>query len=142
MQVGDFSYGFNMSWSNEFTFKAFRVSGLLDWARGGNTINLTDQYFDTGPYLGTDSLATVARNAGTNAGREMYVQPAGFLKVREITLSYNLPVSLVNRIGWRPRLKRTALSSPGTTCGPSSTTTASILKSAPSGTRRSGVATT
>ena len=98
VQVGDFSYGFNMSWSNEFTFKAFRVSGLLDWARGGNTINLTDQYYDTGPWLGTDSLAAVARNAGTNAGRELYVQPAGFLKVREITLSYSLPVNLINRM--------------------------------------------
>ena len=100
VQVGDFTPGYFVSLGNEFTYKGFRVYGLLDWSRGGNTVNLTQQYFDTGPQLGADSAAAAARNTGFSNGIETYVQPASFLKVREVTVSYNLPLNLVNRIGF------------------------------------------
>ena len=100
-QVGDFSNGYLMSMGNEFTWKGFRVYGLLDWSRGGNTVNLTDLYFDTGPWLGTDSLQAVSRlNAEFNNGQQIYVQTASFLKVREISASYNLPAALVTKYGF------------------------------------------
>ena len=56
-QVGDFSAGELISMSNEFTWHNFRIYGMVDWSRGGNTVNLTDLYFDTGPQLGADSAA-------------------------------------------------------------------------------------
>ncbi len=100
VQVGDFMHSFIMSLSNEFTYKNFRVYGLLEWDRGGNEINLTQQYFDTGPQLGADSLAVNARNIGLANGQEVYVEPASFFKVREVTVSYTLPANVVNTIGF------------------------------------------
>lgn len=100
LQVGDFMHSYIMSLSNEFTWKNIRVFGLLEWDRGGNEINLTTQYFDTGPQLGTDSVAALNRNNGFSAGQETYVEPASFLKVREVTVSYTLPQNLVNSIGF------------------------------------------
>ena len=46
VQNGDTSAGLLTSLGNEFTWKGFRVYGLLDWSRGGNTSNSTDFYFD------------------------------------------------------------------------------------------------
>ncbi len=99
-QTGDFSAGYLISMSNEFTWHNFRVFGMLDWSRGGNTINLTDNYFDTGPQLGTDSVAAVNRLNAFNGGAESYVQTATFFKVREVAISWALPASLVNRYGF------------------------------------------
>jgi TonB-dependent starch-binding outer membrane protein SusC len=101
-QVGDFSPGYVLTMSNEFTWNGLRVYGLLDWSRGGEAINLTDQYFDFGPQLGADSVAAAKRLALFGAGAQPYVETASFLKVREVVLSYNLPprfVDLVNHIG-------------------------------------------
>jgi TonB-linked SusC/RagA family outer membrane protein len=100
VQVGDFAPGYVVTMSNEFNWKGFRVFGLLDWSRGGNTINLTDTYFDTGPQLGTDSVAAANRLNAFVAGYESYVQTASFLKVREIAASYNLPASMVSKYGF------------------------------------------
>jgi len=100
IQVGDFSAGYLISMSNEFTWKGFRVFGLVDWSRGGNTVNLTDLYFDTGPQLGADSAAGVARLNAFGAGAESYVQTASFFKVREVSVSYNLPAHVVDHMGF------------------------------------------
>ncbi len=101
VQIGDFSPGYLWSMGNEFTWKGFRVFGLVDWSRGGNTINLTDLYYDTGPWLGTDSLAAVRRlNALNSTGQNLYAQTASFFKVREMALSYNLPTLMVNKYGF------------------------------------------
>jgi len=99
VQNGDFSQGYLISMSNEFTWKGFRVYGLFDWSRGGNTINLTDTYFDTGPQLGQDSVAAFNRLVAFGNGYESYIQSASFLKVREVALSYSLPAKLVSTIG-------------------------------------------
>jgi TonB-linked SusC/RagA family outer membrane protein len=100
IQVGDFSPGYVITMSNEYTWKGFRVYGLLDWSRGGDEINLTDQYFDFGPQLGADSAAAARRLALFGAGQQPYVETASFLKVRELVVSYNLPPHLVERIGF------------------------------------------
>jgi TonB-dependent starch-binding outer membrane protein SusC len=98
--VGDASPGLLMSLGNEFTWKAFRVYGFLDWSRGGNQINVTDFYYDFGPVLGADSAAGANRVAALNANEEPYVQGASFLKVRQLAVSYTVPARAVNRIGF------------------------------------------
>jgi len=99
LQVGDFLPSFTMTAGNEFTYKNFRVFGLLEWDRGGDAVNLTQQYFDVGPQLGADSAAAATRNRGFSAGLDPYVMGTSYLRVREVTVSYNLPQRLVNRIG-------------------------------------------
>jgi hypothetical protein len=90
-QVGDFQPAYKMSFSNEFAFKGFRLYGLVDWSRGGSTINLTNLYFDGGPQLWADSVASAKRFASYVAGGTPYVEDASYVKLREMSLSYDLP---------------------------------------------------
>jgi hypothetical protein len=100
VQIGDFSAGELISMSNEFSIKGFRVYGLLDWSRGGQTVNLTDLYFDTGPQLGADSVAAAKRLTALGNNAEPYTQTATFFKVREVAISYNLPQHVVDHLGF------------------------------------------
>jgi TonB-linked SusC/RagA family outer membrane protein len=93
-QVGDFQPAFRMSFSNEFNVGPFRLFALVDWSRGGNTINLTDLYFDVGPGLWADSAASARRFASFAGGATAYVEPSDYLKLRQVSLSYTLPSQL------------------------------------------------
>lgn len=99
LQVGDVQPDFTMGFSNEFTIGGFRLYGLVDWARGGDVGNLTDEYFDFGPGLWADSAASAAREGNALLGLTPYVETATFVKLRELSLSYALPVSWVSTIG-------------------------------------------
>ncbi len=98
--VGNAQPDFTMSFGEEFNFARVHVYGLLDWRKGGTTSDLTSQYFDFGPGLGGDSAATAKRLTGLGAGLTPYVEPGTYLKLREITLSYDLPERWVNQIGF------------------------------------------
>jgi len=87
--VGDANPDYVMSFSNDFSFHAFRLATLLDWRKGGKGIDLTQNYFDGG-LLG-DTAVGNARAAAFAKGNAVYVQPSGFVKLREVTLSYTLP---------------------------------------------------
>ncbi len=103
LQVGDFANGYLISMGNEFSWHGFRLYGMFDWSRGGNTVNLTDLYFDTSTPLGSlnavsDSAASAKRLALLGGGAEPYVETASFFKVRELSLSYTLPARLVGSV--------------------------------------------
>jgi hypothetical protein len=103
VQVGDFSPGGYLGFGNEFNYKGFRVFGLVDWSLGGQTVNLTALYFDTGAalYPEKDSAYSVNRLASNGPPQNLqpYVETAQFFKVREVELSYTLPGRTVNQIG-------------------------------------------
>ncbi len=85
---------FSMGFSNEFNVGALRLSTLLDWRSGGKIANLTNAYFDgaTADGLGAlaDTTTAKARNALISAGGS-YLEDAGFVKLREVSVSYALP---------------------------------------------------
>jgi TonB-linked SusC/RagA family outer membrane protein len=85
---------FTMGFSNEFNYKSFRLYGLIDWRKGGLGVNLTQNYFD-GSHTAPDTAASNVRNTDFAAGKAVYLQDAGFVKVREVSLAYTLPKSLV-----------------------------------------------
>ena len=95
--VGDATPDFQMGFSNDFTFGPIRLGTLLDWRKGGKVINLTNNYFDGGLLAdvkaGEDRLARLAR------GEPAYVEDAGFVKLREITLGYTLPARFTQSLG-------------------------------------------
>ncbi len=96
IQIGDFQPSYVMSFSQEFTFKRFRVYGLLDWHRGGNVQNISNFVFDAEPRLLADTAASSRRWAAFTAGSPYpYNERADFLKVRELTVSYSLPAKLL-----------------------------------------------
>jgi TonB-linked SusC/RagA family outer membrane protein len=92
--AGDANPDFNMGFSNQFDIGPVRVSGLLEWRKGGDVVNLTNNYFDSSN-LAADTAASAARLVLFNAAEHPYVENAGFVKLREITLGYELPERLI-----------------------------------------------
>jgi TonB-linked SusC/RagA family outer membrane protein len=88
---------YTVGFSNEFNYGPFRLYSLIDWRQGGYAVDLTQAYYDP-TYLLSDTAASTRRNTAIGAGFSPYLQPAGFVKFRELTLSYMLPKSLVQ--GW------------------------------------------
>ena len=82
----------------------------LDWQHGGSLINLTKFLYDLGSntadYAEPITVGTLQTTKGPNRLRlfpkqtAMYVEDASFLKLREVTLSVELPSTMVSRF-WR-----------------------------------------
>jgi hypothetical protein len=94
--VGDAMPDFTMGFSNDLSFGPLRLSSLFDWRKGGDVINLTNNYFDGG--LLADTAVGNNRAREFAKGKAVYVVDAGFVKVRELTLAYQLPSSLASRM--------------------------------------------
>jgi TonB-dependent starch-binding outer membrane protein SusC len=96
-QVGDYQPKFTLGFSNEVSVGHFRLYGLLDWRDGGSVVNISQNVYDE---LGTapDQEASAHRVELFDGpiGQSVYVQDASFLKLRELSLSYLLPESLVH----------------------------------------------
>jgi TonB-dependent starch-binding outer membrane protein SusC len=90
---------FTMGFSNEFNVGPVRLYGLVDYRNGGKVANLTNAYYDFVAADGTGWLADTATShaRGTAFGTQgiSYLEDAGFVKLREISVSYTLPRSLV-----------------------------------------------
>jgi TonB-linked SusC/RagA family outer membrane protein len=90
---------FTMGFSNEFNVGPVRLYGLVDYRNGGKVANLTNAYFDFTTNDGTGFLAdTAASHARVINYTQMggsYLEDGGFVKLREISVSYTLPRNLV-----------------------------------------------
>jgi len=95
--VGDANPDYTMGFNNSFTFGRARLTGLLEWRKGGDVVNLTNNYFD-GYNLAADTLTSQIRYKTWRTGQPVYVENAGFVKLREITLGYDLPASLTQNL--------------------------------------------
>jgi TonB-dependent starch-binding outer membrane protein SusC len=91
-KVGDATPDFQMSFSSDLDVKRFTFGFLLDWKQGGDIINLTEYLYDAGQnsidFVGPGEARQDSINAGFTSA---YVQDGSYLKLREVTLSYNLP---------------------------------------------------
>jgi len=92
----DFQMGFN----NDVTVGPFRLSAVLDWHKGGWVANLTNSYFDFNLPDGSlaDTAASNARATGFVNGHPTYVERATFVKLRELTLAYEVNKGWVNML--------------------------------------------
>jgi len=86
---------FNMGFSNEINYGPVRLYGLVDWRQGGKVANLTNAYFDpvTSDGLGffADTAKSAARIKRNSQQGTSYLEDAGFVKLREISVSYLIP---------------------------------------------------
>ncbi|MGI9076897.1 MAG: SusC/RagA family TonB-linked outer membrane protein [Gemmatimonadaceae bacterium] len=96
---GDSAPDFNIGFSNEVTWKRFRVSALFDWQHGGDLVNVTQNVYDA---FGT---APDREDGGSGRAREndavgnaQYIYDASFVKLRELSLGYELPAAFVSRL--------------------------------------------
>ncbi|HET7456129.1 MAG TPA: SusC/RagA family TonB-linked outer membrane protein [Gemmatimonadaceae bacterium] len=98
-KYGDTAPDFVMGFSNEFTFGPVRLYGLFDWQHGGDIINITRNVYDeTG--LSRDVAAREARlhSCDDNGDCSPYVEDGSFVKLREVTVGYELPSAFTSRL--------------------------------------------
>ncbi len=95
IQMGDALPKYIMTFSSDFAVGPVHLYGLVDWHHGGNAVNLTQALYDLNGTAGDTAAAAIRANDFFN-GVTGYIQPAGFVKLREVTLSYELPPALVH----------------------------------------------
>lgn len=100
LHAGDSNPDYQMGFSNDFTFGPFKLATLLDWRKGGKTANLTENYFDSnlpgGNWADTAATRQRYRVDFLKNGYGVYLENSGFVKLREVTLSYTVPQSVAN----------------------------------------------
>lgn len=99
VEIGDLQPDFQMSFSNEFTFFSnFQASFLLHWSQGAEGINLSTLLTDSGgnsPDFFDSNNNRVEREGGTLT----FLDDASYLKLREASLFYTVPMNTLNRLG-------------------------------------------
>jgi TonB-linked SusC/RagA family outer membrane protein len=98
---GDAEPDYQMSFTENVTYKNWEFSVLLHWKQGGKNINLTTLLSDlsaTSPDFDKKNLDPTGKlvngqyrvsTVGTTAST--FIQDAGYVRVREIALNYHLP---------------------------------------------------
>jgi hypothetical protein len=96
-----------MQFGNDFTYKAFSLNVLVDYRRGGAvsnmTLNLYDEgentwdYEDKSPQAGVP-LGKYRYDLWSEGNTAVYLMDGSYTKVREVSLSWDVPRNLVSRI--------------------------------------------
>ncbi len=106
--MGDGNPDWTAGWSNEFRFKRLSAFALVDRQQGGMLANGTWRHYDLGfnsrdydaPGPNGTKLGEWRRTTYLSVTRIFY-QDATYTKLREVTLSYDIPNSLVQGVWGR-----------------------------------------
>lgn len=98
--LGDAAPDFIIGFINTFQFKTdygdLTLSFTLDWQQGGDVINLTEFLYDAGGNSEDFETAGAERLSQFGEGfTAPYIQDASYLKLRELSVFYDLPESVV-----------------------------------------------
>jgi TonB-linked SusC/RagA family outer membrane protein len=104
VRIGNSSPNFHLGFSSELTWNNLVLYGLLDMQVGGDAFNATKmrqyQWYRSGdedqaskPEERKKPPSYYALLYNGNAESDWFVEPGGFLKLRELSLRYRLPVS-------------------------------------------------
>jgi outer membrane receptor protein involved in Fe transport len=108
--LGDANPQYLMSFGNDFTFGNFTLNTVLDYRRGGLVSNMTKNLFDEGlnswDYDQPSPDPTVGATLGEyryklwkgGSNTAAYLDDGSYTKVREVTVGYTLPQSMVNKL--------------------------------------------
>ncbi|WP_224240251.1 SusC/RagA family TonB-linked outer membrane protein [Hyalangium gracile] len=111
-KVGDTEPDFRMGFANTLRYNSFSLSFLVDWQQGSDVVNLTRLLFDDTKNSPDYSSGGKERYEAWDSGKNIlpYIEDATFVKLREVTFSYQLPEAWVTRI---PKVKSARLSISG-----------------------------
>jgi TonB-linked SusC/RagA family outer membrane protein len=117
-KVGEANPKFRMGFVNDLTFRGFTLHTVLDWQQGGSILNLTKLLYDFGgvtkdydkPIPGSTQTVGERRISGFGLVTKNWIESASFLKLRELTLSYDLPGGIVGSLWRGARYARVSLS--------------------------------
>jgi outer membrane receptor protein involved in Fe transport len=103
--LADANPDYNWTWSHDVGYKRFHLNGLLDGQKGGAIMNLTELLYDLS---GTSPDQITARDGGSLTGNQRaatfgrtartYVQDISYVKLRELTLAYDVPGTYLQRL--------------------------------------------
>jgi hypothetical protein len=98
--VGDGEPDFRVGWSNEFKVGDFGLFSLIDWQQGSEVVNLTRLLYDFGQVSDDYVGAGEARLDSFSMGdMRPYIEDATFVKLREVSLYYDLPKEIASNLG-------------------------------------------
>ncbi|HZI04343.1 MAG TPA: SusC/RagA family TonB-linked outer membrane protein, partial [Archangium sp.] len=97
-KIGDTEPDFRMAFANTVKYGNFALSFLLDWQQGSDVINLTRFLYDASANTRDYETNGAQRQKEWRTNAAVYVEDASFLKVREVSFTYNLPESYATRI--------------------------------------------
>jgi TonB-linked SusC/RagA family outer membrane protein len=99
-KLGDTEPDFTMHFSNRVAWGGLTLFFLLDWQAGSSIVNITRNLYDAGSNAIDQVPAGNNRFATNNAGfARPYIESGSFVKLREVSLSYDLPRSALGSIG-------------------------------------------
>ena len=104
--IGDANPDFKMGFISDFTWKRLSFHFLADWQQGSQILNLSTLLYDFGgvspdyadPVEGSTLTKGEARLAAFGTVAKTFIEDATFLKVREISVSYELPSGTVRSL--------------------------------------------
>ncbi len=102
-KIGDSEPAFRMGFANTVSYGGFSLFGLVDYSKGGDVMNLTKLLYDFGgntPDFTTGGMQRLMDGPfGPGGKTNVYLESATFVKLRELSLSYQVPQSVVQQIG-------------------------------------------
>jgi TonB-linked SusC/RagA family outer membrane protein len=99
-QIGNSEPDFQMSFNNNITvFKQFDISFLLHLKKGGDNINLSTLLTDLGGTTPDLDTQEGIDRAGSGFVATRFIEPAGYLRLREAAVYYRFPKSVIDSFG-------------------------------------------
>jgi TonB-linked SusC/RagA family outer membrane protein len=121
--IGDANPDFRMGFSNEFRYGALSLYSLFDWQKGGDVVNLTAWLYDLAENADdyTDPCTASTCLEGETLGEwrsrvypsrtsTIWTEDGSFVKLRELTLGFDVPQELVQSVWDGARYLRVNLS--------------------------------
>lgn len=109
--LGDAEPDFNLSWGGSLLWKKFDLNWLWHWKQGGNNVNLTTLLYDLGGQTWDYDDKTLDptgqlsngpyRISQLGANAAPFIENSGYIRLREVGLSYNVGRSLWDKMSLR-----------------------------------------
>ena len=110
VRIGDGNPDFHFGWTNNVTWRDFSFFGLLDWQKGGQVYNQTQQrMYQWARSADVDQAGKPQELKKTvdyyvalyaaNDPTDYFVQPGGYVKLRELSVRYKVPSTKIGPLG-------------------------------------------
>lgn len=97
--IGNGEPDFRVGWSNIIKANDFTITTLVDWQQGSDVVNLTRFLYDASSNSPDVEAATARLERFEMGDFSPYVEDATFVKLREVSVAYQLPKKLVSELG-------------------------------------------
>jgi TonB-linked SusC/RagA family outer membrane protein len=98
-KLGDSEPDFMVHFMNRVAFGDFTLSFLLDWQSGSSVVNITRNLYDSG-FNAVDQVPAGNKRLQDNlTSARPYIESGSFVKLREISLTYDLPAAALGSFG-------------------------------------------